>query len=169
MSRGVSSSNRSVTSDGGRRSVDAAALQSDIARRFNLPGAAVKRVKYLAAASSTTVSSGSSRSLTGRVDSHQSCLSCGFVNTSASTTSSPTCINCGVFIRSLREIQPSLAELRGLTKAPDAETCHVLTKDEWDSIESKVFGRHECVCPICMESFKQGHEVLLSCSHMYHR
>ena len=148
--------------------MDAAALQSDIARRFNLPGAAVKRVKYLAAASSTS-SGGGSRSQTARIDSHQNCLSCGFVNTSLVTSSSPTCINCGVFNQSLHEVQPSLAELRGLTKAPAAESCPVLTKDEWESIELKVFGRHECICPICMESFKQGHEVLLSCSHMYHR
>lgn len=30
-------------------------------------------------------------------------------------------------------------------------------------------GRNDAYCPICMEGFKGGREVLLSCSHMFHR
>jgi hypothetical protein len=28
--------------------------------------------------------------------------------------------------------------------------------------------RNDAYCPICMEGFKEGREVLLSCSHMFH-
>ena len=46
----------------------------------------------------------------------------------------------------------------------------VLSK-EWASIEAKVSSRLErdACCPICMEGFNQGYEVLLSCSHIFHR
>jgi Ring finger domain/IQ calmodulin-binding motif len=30
-------------------------------------------------------------------------------------------------------------------------------------------GRNDAYCPICMEGFKDGREVLLSCSHLFHR
>ena len=36
-------------------------------------------------------------------------------------------------------------------------------------MEHTVQARDEAFCPICLEGFHQGHEVLLSCSHMFHR
>ncbi|CAM9093605.1 unnamed protein product, partial [Ectocarpus fasciculatus] len=79
-----------------------------------------------------------------------------------------TCTNCGIFFRSIREFHPSLAETRGLLK-PSHASVVVLSKYEWKSIEMKLSERKEWSCPICMEGFSTGHEVLLSCSHMFHR
>jgi hypothetical protein len=60
-----------------------------------------------------------------------------------------------------------LAELRGLVKA--APKVEAMPQSEWDHIESQVEGRRDAYCPICMEAFNQGREVLLSCSHMFHQ
>jgi len=41
---------------------------------------------------------------------------------------------------------------------------------EWKAIEDGLKTRAvDAYCPICMEAFKEGHEVLLSCSHIFHR
>jgi hypothetical protein len=154
--RSLGPGERSRTSrnvDAGACSLDAAALQGDIARRFNLPGAAVKRVKYLMA----TASNAGGHAL-------ERCLCCA----QTLIPSESTCPNCGVFLRSLRTFEPSLSEIRGLVK-PKLPEMVPLTKPEWDFIETKLFDRKESTCPICMEHFKSGHEVLLSCSHMFHR
>lgn len=44
-----------------------------------------------------------------------------------------------------------------------------LTSSEWKALETSAAVRREAHCPICMESFSSGHEVLLSCSHIFHR
>jgi hypothetical protein len=164
MSRsGAGANRRSVREADAARSVDAAALQSDMARRFNLPGAAVKRVRYLMATSSNA---GSAQDPSRHRSRHEPCLSCGAV---VVPTESSTCPSCGVFFRSMREVLPTLAEMRGLVKAPATAEAAVLTRQEWASMEQRIFERKDAVCPICMEHFKDGHEVLLSCSHMYHR
>ncbi len=160
-SRRTSAPSRNATSASSReahgavRSVDAAALQSDMARRFNLPGAAVKRVKYLV--TNNTYKNGE-RATTSQ------CPSCA----QHVSTSSATCPNCGIFFRSIREYVPSLSEIRGLVKSTSVEVTP-LTKEQWVCIEVRLMDRKDCVCPICMENFKDGNEVLLSCSHMFHR
>lgn len=164
MSRsGGGTHRRAVREADAARSVDAAALQSDMARRFNLPGAAVKRVRYLMATSTNTGGGPESSRQRPR---HEPCLSCGCV---VIPTESSTCPSCGVFFRSMREVLPTLAEMRGLVKAPTPAEVTVLTREEWAGMEQRIFERKDAVCPICMEHFKDGHEVLLSCSHMYHR
>lgn len=140
-------------------SLDAAALQRDMAKRFNLPGAAVKRIKYLACSPSVR-SSGSG----GRSSLEHRCPSCSQIVLSSESV----CPNCGIFFRSLGEYEPTLAETRGLVPRSQPPTI-ILKLGDWLEIESRLFKRKESVCPICMENFKQGHEVLLSCSHMYHR
>lgn len=163
MSNFSSRGRRAGGTSGSGRSLDASALQSDMARRFGLPGAAVKRVKYLSAVSSGVGTSRFSSRLIGS-DGGRCCPSCSEVV----SVHDDTCTNCGIFFRSIREFHPSLAETRGLLK-PSHASVVVLSKYEWKSIEMKLSERKEWSCPICMEGFSTGHEVLLSCSHMFHR
>jgi hypothetical protein len=81
---------------------------------------------------------------------------------------SDICTICG-YIRTINEPRQavSLAEMRGLVAAPKREIA--ISKTEWDRIESKLDSRSDAHCPICMIGFNQGSEVLLSCSHMFHK
>ena len=63
----------------------------------------------------------------------------------------------------------SLARHRGLVKKDDESKPEVLSQADWRALEEKLAHRDDGYCPICMEGFNKGHEVLLSCSHMYHR
>ena len=149
------------TGAGSVRSLDASALQSDIARRLNLPGAAVKRVKYLAQKSSTASHRTGSET---HVTAMHRCPSCA----QPADRSDLTCPNCGIFFRSIREFEPTLAEARGLV-ARSSDPVVPMSQSEWSLIEHKLWERQDGSCPICMEGFTTGHEVLLSCSHMFHR
>ena len=91
------------------------------------------------------------------------CGSCG--NRCGSLDS--VCVKCGYFISGIRAPQQSLAQMRGL--APASVEHETLTTEDWHSVESKLDSRGDAFCPICMEGFNKGHEVLLSCSHMFHR
>jgi hypothetical protein len=62
----------------------------------------------------------------------------------------------------------TLAQQRGLVKS-SAKAADVMTQAQWKEIESNVSQRLDAFCPICMEGFNQGYEILLSCSHMYHK
>lgn len=74
---------------------------------------------------------------------------------------------CGYYLAGVRQPVATLAQRRGLVQAaPKIET---VTPAAWATIESRVDDRKDAFCPICMEAFKTGHEVLLSCSHMFHR
>jgi hypothetical protein len=63
----------------------------------------------------------------------------------------------------------SLAQHRGLVKKPDESKMETLSQAQWRSIEDSLAQREDAYCPICMEGFNKGNEVLLSCTHMYHR
>jgi hypothetical protein len=156
----------SRASGGQGRSLDASALQIDMARRFGLPGAAVKRVKYLSVVNFPTRYTHSSVGVayTGRITQRYCCPSCAEVV----CTRDATCTNCGIFFRSIREFEPTLSESRGLVHPRHAPVV-ALSAGDWGRIESKVWERQEWFCPICMDGFSSGHEVILSCSHMFHR
>ena len=68
-----------------------------------------------------------------------------------------------------RAPEPSLAERRGLVKVVPRVVQPAVSNDEWMTMERNITARNEAYCPICLEGFAQGHEVLLSCSHMFHR
>ena len=153
------SSKRGISSSTVGGAIDSAALQADLARRLNLPG--------------SSSSSSSSRRKTTLKEQKSSeskisepkrqCGSCG--NRVESAVS--VCEYCGYFLSGVRQAPQSLAQRRGLAAAPvEQET---LTSDDWHSVESKLDSRGDAFCPICMEGFNKGHEVLLSCSHMFHR
>lgn len=115
-----------------------------------------------------------SRASEGRADSkatlHSSpppprqCDSCDAVN----PYNTSVCETCGYFLSGAQQVPLTMAQSRGLVAIP-TPAIEPLKDYEWDSIEKGVAGRQDAYCPICMEGFNRGFEVLLSCSHMYHR
>eukprot|EP00736_Rhodelphis_marinus_P008125 Rmarinus@m.13999 len=61
----------------------------------------------------------------------------------------------------------TLAQRRGLVARPPPK----LTEDEWKSVHNASRTRHDSTkpCPICRESFGADEQVLLSCSHVFHK
>jgi hypothetical protein len=64
------------------------------------------------------------------------------------------------------EKKPSLAQKLGLVEGPKPP----LTKEEWDKIESNAVKRNHVQepCPICMDYFSFGKQIILDCSHIFH-
>lgn len=167
--------------------LNSSALQSDLAKKYNLPGAAKvrsllvvsrgRRAASNSAPSSRTSASnsnnnGSSSSGGGSSSNASSnpppfvplyCAACDSLN----DASSNICTACGYFLYSARQQSTTLAQRMGLTEAP-IQT-QVVTISEWEEIERKVAERDEAYCPICMIGFNQGSEIVLSCSHVFHR
>ncbi|CAM9998157.1 unnamed protein product [Choristocarpus tenellus] len=61
----------------------------------------------------------------------------------------------------------TLAQMRGLQPPPE----HNLSVDEWRDLETKADARGDNLapCPICREGFHDQEQVILSCSHIFHR
>ena len=170
-----------------KASLDSAALQADLARRLKLPGtstgAIVQRqqrrpslredvAKEAADADAkessrnhTTSSSSSSSKQVAQPPTRMACASCGAINFS----NDPICRSeaCGYFLAGVRQPALTLAQRRGLVQAPPKTES--ISAHAWSVIEARVDDRKDAFCPICMDAFKSGHEVLLSCSHMFHR
>lgn len=143
-------------------SLDAAALQADLARRLNLAGSSSTSLRR-----QKPKPTFSSSSLAPPASEHQPrhCPSCQA--RCSSTDSSSVCSSCGYFVNGVQPQPTSLAQRRGLVAiAPQTDA---MSEKDWESVESKLDKRREAFCPICMEGFNKGHEVLLSCSHMFHR
>jgi hypothetical protein len=183
----------------GQSAVHSSALQSDLAKRFNLPGAAsaIGSNRNRAAksggsgsvrnnhASNHTTNRRVSNSAPGIVGSSSSssshtqqyatvssadtilCLSCEFDNEPGSTT----CACCGYFLSSAhrQQEQPTFAQRLGITEGPKHVPTTIISLSKWEAIEEKAGERNEAYCPICMVGYNQGSEVLLSCSHVFHR
>ena len=80
------------------------------------------------------------------------------------------CSKCGFFLKSLHQPIDTLAQRLGLVKGNIP--INTVTRSQWDSLEAKLKEpdyKVDTCCPICMEVFNQGTEVLLSCSHIFHR
>ena len=78
------------------------------------------------------------------------------------------CCACGYFMAGAPMPAPqTLAQRRGLAPA-SAPRARAITPLEWGSMETALKKRDDSYCPICMEGFSHGSEVLLSCSHMFH-
>jgi hypothetical protein len=137
-----------------------------MAKKYNLAGAGkMKSAKRISAYSSVqrgmSAASLTSRSeLQSATDVLCACCQCSYVSTEYA------CTNCGYFANTLPQVPESLAQKRGLV--PVAPKPEVLSPFDWSVIENSRSDPDSC-CPICMEGFKQGHEVLLSCSHIFHR
>lgn len=132
--------------------VDSAALQNDLSRKYNLggPGGMKKNSRP-------------PRRMPMAVLGTTTCDCCGSANFSAETI----CASCGYYFNSIAVPAPeTFAQRRGLV--PVAPVQVALTPFDWSLIENSRSDPDSC-CPICMEGFRQGHEVLLSCSHIFHR
>lgn len=156
---------RAIASSGHRASsvssVDSAALQSEMAKKYNLSSAGtVKQFKRISNA--TTAHRSSSFRTESPAASAIVCICCQ----STYLANEPACSNCGYIANNLPRAPETLAQRRGLV--PVAPTPAVLSPFDWSVIENSRADPDSC-CPICMEGFKQGHEVLLSCSHIFHR
>ncbi|CAN0345774.1 unnamed protein product, partial [Ectocarpus sp. 12 AP-2014] len=66
-----------------------------------------------------------------------------------------------------RRVAVTLAQIRGLEKPPEP----TLTPGEWRAVEAKALARGDeaAPCPICRESFRGESQVILSCSHVFHK
>jgi hypothetical protein len=156
-------------------SIDAAALQIELARKMGLPvassrknaGSSAKKTNVLA------ITDSNNRKSAPKV-AYKTCPSCQFDRVESNNK---VCSGCGFFflgniVGGAKSCSSgtgglSLAQKRGLVDVP-AEL-KPLTAEEWSEVEQTAASRNECHCPICMVGFNQGCEVLLSCSHMFHR
>ncbi|CAM9262582.1 unnamed protein product [Ectocarpus sp. 8 AP-2014] len=66
-----------------------------------------------------------------------------------------------------RRVAVTLAQIRGLEEPPEP----TLTPGEWRAVETKALARGDeaAPCPICRESFRGESQVILSCSHLFHK
>lgn len=158
-------------------SMDAAALQSDIASRYSLPGSQMTIKVIILFPLSTlfcisitiklqrTPKAARSSTQNSRVKQTKACPSCQGTN----LASNAVCRRCGYFMSGVDNSTISLAQHRGLVKKQDESKTLTLTQSQWKAIETDISKREDAYCPICMGGFNKGNEVLLSCSHMYHR
>lgn len=179
-------SNVTITSS--LSTIHSSALQADLAKKYNLPGASrithsiVKSSKQKPLTSRSAVSDGTSSSArqpsSSSVPTSSSattqrsrraepalvlCLSCEYEN----EADAAVCACCGYFLNSARQQNLSLAQKLGITEGP--KSVNIISLADWEAIEKKAGARNEAFCPICMVGFNQGSEVLLSCSHVFHQ
>lgn len=143
--------------------VDAAALQQDMARRFNLSSGAsgIRRTQQ------TQLVRAPANQGAARINGSGGRIICECCK-KPNSHDTDVCTGCGYFLHSLIEQHSTLSQRRGLSKP--VEKVEVLTSSQWDEIENKLANRTvDACCPICMEGYNQGQEVVLSCSHMFHR
>jgi hypothetical protein len=114
--------------------------------------------------SSSSSSSGEAKLVSSSRLPPRHCDSCQALN----PPDTSVCNSCGFFLAGSYQVPSTMAQSRGLITAP-IPAREALKAYEWDSIEKGVASRQDAYCPICMEGFNRGYEVLLSCSHMYHR
>jgi hypothetical protein len=131
--------------------VDAAALQAHFTRNLNL-SLALPRARV------------SQRDREPAPQRGWLCETCTLMNKEGS----PVCEACGsAYIDPERRVALSLAQKRGLVKAPPPK----LTKGEWHEaiIKSETRGDSAEPCSICLAPFGLQEQVILSCTHMFHK
>jgi hypothetical protein len=63
----------------------------------------------------------------------------------------------------LKSNRNTLAEKLGITKT------HILSESEWVRVKKTCIDREETNCPICQSAYRLEQQVILSCTHMFHR
>ena len=155
--------------------IDAAAFQDALARRLNLKMVTKKPINQTSESKRTnnhTLTSEARRSnqvQEFKRSNDQVCSSCK----ASVQNHDQICGNCGYFVHQNRPRPTSpetLAHRRGLIQHKAVAAHETVSAIEWKAIEDGLKTRAvDAYCPICMEAFKEGHEVLLSCSHIFHR
>lgn len=137
-------------------SIDAAALQSEMTKRFGLKPAGLPGRR-------------ASKSAPTPVQRH--CPSC---DSNMGETIQEYCVQCGYGMPNRDQTEePSWAQRRGLLMMPVIAKAapDVMKPLDWYFIESQLSRKRDpdTCCPICMEAFNRGEEVLLSCGHIFHK
>jgi len=160
--------------------IAAAALQNELIRKLKLTtisnnnNNSKKRISSInnssSGSNSSSNSSSSSRktSLSSSLVTKKKDILCNSCNNISSNDT--ICSSCGFFLKSIRQPTDTLAQRLGLVQ-PNAPI-NTVSRKQWDTLEAKLKEpdhKLDTFCPICMEAFNQGTEVLLSCSHMFHR
>ena len=145
-------SNNSISSNS---SINAAALQNELIRKLklNTSSNSINKNRTIKPSSSSSSSIARRTTSTNTIK----CSSCN--NVSTNTT---ICTTCGFFLKSLHQPIDTLAQRLGLVKGPT--TSSTITRTQWDTLEKKLKEPNHVLdknCPICMEPFNQGTEVLL--------
>ena len=148
--------------------IDAAALQSDLARRFNLPGAMSRKTNRSSGASSSSSSSRGTCAISASSSQSTSILPSTFCCESCSrpcTIGSRICSSCGYFFHSgTRSSETTLAERRGLVPPPSV--IKPMVECEWSAVERQVEGAEWHAFPQCIFSTPQNAKVV-SWDHWY--
>lgn len=158
---------RKEKDDASTSSIDAAALQLELARKMNIPISSNVTNSY-----SRHLKQSSRPPHKKKIGTKQ-CHACGLIE----DINSRVCNNCGCFYimnttgpnltpNSNTVIPLTLAQKRGLVEV--TSDMKPLDNEEWKEIEANMSLRNESICPICMSGFNTGCEVLLSCSHIFH-
>ena len=142
--------------------IDAAALQSDLAKRFNLPGAMTRKANRSTGASSSSSSSRgtcvitASSSQTSISPSTFCCESCS----RPCTIDARICSSCGYFLHTgTRSSETTLAERRGLVPLPSV--IKPMVEWEWNAVERQVEGAAEY--SLLLRRLKSFQEIIDSC------
>ena len=169
--------------------IDAAALQSDISRRFGLnirprrlysSSTMNNRAESKNTSSSTTLVRRNNNHMDSKVQQSSNqqqqpqLIRCNTCQHEQIFRRGDACERCGTFpsIQSRsnnNNNNNTLAERRGLVAVKVKPVSQSLSLNDWDAVETEARVRHDAFCPICMEGFSNGYEVLLSCSHIFHR
>eukprot|EP01031_Cornospumella_fuschlensis_P029842 gene29842-36032_t len=147
MNRGRRETENSVSS------IDAAALQNEMAKRLGLKIAGVPN----------------KRKAPRRPPQH-CCPSC---DARMGEAALEYCIQCGYGVpkQEASNNESNLAIRRGLVPMPPKPQADILKPIDWYFMESQISRKidPDICCPICMEKFNRGEEVLLSCGHIFHK
>lgn len=124
--------------DSMKGTIDAAAMQSDLAKRFSLPGGITRKVSHVNSGRGNL--GGQARDIVVRPTARSSstnisCACCESVNPEHSRI----CGTCGYYLHSVNQSSDrTLAESRGLVRA--APKVKVMIDSEWKAIESSLAG-----------------------------
>lgn len=118
--------------------IDAAAMQSDLAKRFSLPGAITRKVIHVPSGRGSRVTQAGNAVVRSSNRSSPSTITCACCE-SINLENSRICGTCGYYLHSVNQSSDwTLAESRGLVRA--APKVKVMIESEWKAVESSLAG-----------------------------
>jgi hypothetical protein len=156
---------------GAINSIDAAALQAEMIKKY---GVTTTRPGMVNQPRKPKRESKAAANLTPSVPT-VTCTSCGKHMQNPENLRIEYCISCGYFLPppppEASSSFLSLAQQRGLVPMKPAAKLEPMKSLEWYLLESSIAKKTDpdSCCPICMEVFNRGEEVLLSCGHIFHK
>jgi len=154
---------------GSTNTIDAAALQAEMIKKYGVttmrPGSLQPRKPSRRDSKAGSSSAPSIPLVT--------CTSCGKQMQNPENVRIELCVSCGYFLPPPPPESTlfSLAQQRGLIPPRPVAKIEAMKPLDWYLLEGSI-GKKEnpdSCCPICMEAFCRGEEVLLSCGHIFHK